>query len=72
MEKTKRKLRAERMKRPIYAAVYAGAAIIIAWRVAGLLISAPADAAIIMGCVAVMALVRLDVLTMDRAKEERR
>ncbi len=65
---TERKpVRIDRIRRLVYAGMSA-AALVIAWRVAGLLIENPADAAIILGCVAVWALARMDVILGEQGR----
>lgn len=70
MDRTKSRgpLRPDRVRRVAYAAVSAVASLVIAWRVAGLLIGSPTDAAVILGCVAVMAVTRLDVVLGERGR----
>jgi len=65
---TRSTIRSDRIRRVAYAAVSAVASLVIAWRVAGLLIGSPTDAAVILGCVAVMAVTRLDVVLGERGR----
>jgi len=65
---TRSTIRSDRIRRVAYAAVSAVASLVIAWRVAGLLIGSPTDAAVIFGCVAVMAVMRLDVVLGERGR----
>ncbi|MEA4823096.1 MAG: hypothetical protein VB111_03160 [Clostridiaceae bacterium] len=53
----------------MYKGISAAASIVIAWRVAGLLIGNTGDAAIILGCVAIIAIARLDVVLIERGRE---
>ena len=61
-------VRSNRIRRVAYAAVSAVASIVIAWRVGSLLIGSPTDAAVIMGCVAVIAVSRLDVVLWEMGR----
>lgn len=57
----------DRLRRVIYAGISSAVTLTAAWRALRLLYANPADAAIIAGCAAVWALMRVDV----RTKEER-
>lgn len=58
-----RSTRFDRACRAANAALSAAAVLVIVWRVARLLIGKPDDAAIILGCVAVLATAWMDVRT---------
>lgn len=61
-------VRSNRIRRVAYAAVSAVASIVIAWRVGSWMIDSPTDAAVIMGCIAVWAVVRMDVVLGERGR----
>lgn len=65
---TRSAIRSDRIRRVAYAAVSAVASIVIAWRVGGWFIGSPTDAAVIMGCVAVWVVVRMDVVLGERGR----
>lgn len=67
MDKLKRRS-AIRIRRRMYKGLSAAASLVIAWRVAGLLIGNTGDAAIILGCVAIVAIARLDVVLIERGR----
>ena len=64
MEKTKK----GRILRVVYAGLSTAACIGIAITAGSLMIRNPREAAIICGCIAIMAIIRLDVMTMDHDK----
>lgn len=70
MDKTKSHgaVRPDRLRRVAYAAVSAVATVVIAWRVGSWMIGSPTDAAVIMGCIAVWAVVRMDVVLGERGR----
>ena len=65
---TRSTLRSDRIRRVAYAAVSAVASIVIAWRVGSWFIGSPTDAAVILGCIAVWVVVRLDVVLRERGR----
>lgn len=71
MDRTEREraIRPERVKRLIYAGVSSALTIIAVWRAAVLLINNTPDAAIILGCVALWSLMRLDISIGEGRKE---
>lgn len=67
MDKLKRR-REYRIRRKMYKGLSAAASLVIVWRVVGLLIGNTGDAAIILGCVAIVAIARLDVVLIERGR----
>lgn len=65
---TRSTVRSDRIRRVAYAAVSAVASLAIAWRVGSWFIGSPTDAAVILGCVAVMAVTRMDVVLGERGR----
>lgn len=61
-------VRSDRIRRVAYAAVSAVASLVIAWRVGSWFIGSPTDAAVIMGCIAVWVVVRMDVVLGERGR----
>lgn len=61
-------VRPDRIRRIAYAAVSAVATVVIAWRVTCWMIGSPTDAAVIMGCIAVWVVVRMDVALGERGR----